>query len=115
MKTTLTIMGIVFATTLAMVMGSKLSNETVAIVVGMACGLGATIPMTIALVLVANSRQAYEQPPRLEIFIYTRPNRSDILDAYTRYGILPPVGATMEREIKLIGERNDGNTEKRTD
>ena len=61
MKNALILIGIVFAVTLAVTVGSRLSNEAMAVVVGAVCGLSASIPMSIGLAIAAS--QNWGQPP----------------------------------------------------
>ncbi len=48
------VIGIVFAATLAYVVGNRLSNEAVAVVVGAVCGISASLPVSIALFIAAS-------------------------------------------------------------
>jgi len=48
------VIGIVFAATLAYVVGNRLSNEAMAVVVGALCGISASVPVSIALFIAAS-------------------------------------------------------------
>ncbi len=48
------VIGIVFAATLAYVVGNRLSNEAMAVVVGAVCGISASLPVSIALFIAAS-------------------------------------------------------------
>ncbi len=67
------ILGVIaFGVVLAVVVGNRLSNEAMAVVVGAVCGISAAIPMSIALIIAssqnwgrAESQQTAPQPPRI--------------------------------------------------
>ncbi len=53
-----------FAVALAVIVGNRLSNEAIAVVVGAVCGISASIPVTIALVIAASKNWGREPEPR---------------------------------------------------
>jgi hypothetical protein len=55
-------MGLVFAVTLAVIVGKELSTEAMAVVIGVVCGVAAGIPTSLLLLLALNRRDA--QPDR---------------------------------------------------
>ena len=55
MKNGIIIVGSAFAVALAYTVGSRLSNEAIAVVVGAVCGISASIPVSIALVIASNN------------------------------------------------------------
>ena len=54
MRNGIFIIGIVFAATLAYVVGHRLSNEALAVMVGALCGISASVPVSIALFIAAS-------------------------------------------------------------
>jgi len=56
MKKFLFLMGVIFAVTLAVVVGTRMSADAMAVVVGIVCGVLASIPTTILLVWVMRQR-----------------------------------------------------------
>jgi hypothetical protein len=54
MRNGIFIIGIVFTATLAYVVGNRLSNEALAVVVGALCGISASVPISIALFIAAS-------------------------------------------------------------
>lgn len=54
MKNGIFIIGIVFAATLAYVVGNRLSSEAMAVVVGALCGISASVPVSVALYIAAS-------------------------------------------------------------
>lgn len=55
-KQVLLVVGLVFAITLAVVVGKKMSAEAMAVVVGVVCGVAAAIPTSILLLVVFTRR-----------------------------------------------------------
>ncbi len=64
MRNILALVGVAFAVALAVVVGNRLSNEAMAVIVGALCGISASIPVSVALV-IAMSRN-WGQPDREE-------------------------------------------------
>ena len=63
----LVVAGLVFAVTLAIVVGKKMSAEAMAVVVGIVCGVAAAIPTSVLLLVVFTRRdrqQRYEMEAR---------------------------------------------------
>ncbi len=64
MKNGLILIGIIFAIALAVVVGSRLSNEAMAVVVGAVCGISASIPVSIGLVIASSNHWGRNDSPR---------------------------------------------------
>ena len=64
MRNSLILAGIAFAVALAVIMGNRLSNDAMAVVVGAVCGISASIPVSLALVIAASRNWGREQGPR---------------------------------------------------
>jgi hypothetical protein len=60
MKNGIFIIGIVFAATLAYVVGNRLSSEAMAVVVGALCGISASVPVSVALYIAASKNWGRE-------------------------------------------------------
>lgn len=79
MKTALTLMGIAFTISLAIIVGNRLSAEAQAVMVGAICGITASIPVTVGLLLASQwqtpkpPEPQYPQGQRIVIV----PNRYD--------------------------------------
>ena len=73
--------GIAFAITLAVVIGNKLSSESLAVIVGAVCGLAASIPVSIGVVIASSQNWGRETAPREIEYDY----------ATHRYAAQPPV------------------------
>ncbi len=54
MRNGIVIIGMCFAVTLAIIVGNRLSNDAMAVAVGALCGISASIPVSVALVIAAS-------------------------------------------------------------
>jgi hypothetical protein len=61
LKQVLLVVGLVFAITLVVVVGKKMSAEAMAVVVGVVCGVAAAIPTSILLLVVFTRRDRQHQ------------------------------------------------------
>lgn len=73
MKGGIIIAAIAFAIGLAIVVGNRLSNDAMAVVVGTVCGISASIPVSIGLVIASSSNWGKSERAR------------DVGDAYGMY------------------------------
>jgi hypothetical protein len=67
MKNGIILAGMVFAVALAVIVGNRLSDEAMAVVVGAVCGISASVPVSVALVIAASrnwGRSEQGQGPR---------------------------------------------------
>lgn len=71
----LVLIGMTFAVALAAFVGHRLSHDALAVVVGALCGISATIPVTIGLVIAASRNWGREESVRESGYDYTT-NRS---------------------------------------
>ena len=120
MKNGVIVVGATFAVALAYIVGSRLSNEAVAVVVGAVCGISASIPVSIALVIASSNnwgrREEPSQPsngyeprryaPQPPVFIVSPP-QAQMPYGYPQnpyYFPTPTSQAAFEpREFKIIG------------
>jgi hypothetical protein len=79
MRKAAALLAIGFTVTLAAIIGTRLSAEALAVVIGVICGVAAGIPISLVLLAVSSRR---EQP--LAEPSYSRPNGA-------RYDAMPPV------------------------
>ena len=123
MKNGIFIIGVVFAATLAYVVGNRLSAEAMAVIVGALCGISASIPVSIALFIAVQKNWGREpvssqdevreytprgyvtQPPPM--IVLASPQAfpgSNLFPGNQLY--LPPNAPTQgaPREFKIIGE-----------
>lgn len=117
MKNRVFVIGIVFAATLAYVVGNRLSNEAIAVVVGALCGISASIPISIALFIAASrnwgrvdetsSRHETPEPPRTyapPMMIFAPPQPPAAYPPQQLYFPSPMNDAPRPREFKIIGD-----------
>ena len=123
MKNGLILIGIVFAVALAVVVGNRLSDEAMAVVVGAVCGISASIPMSLGLAVAASrnwgqsttsapreieydysSQRFTPQPP---VYIVAPPQQHPMPYGYApnQQFITPPNVPALgtPREFKIIG------------
>jgi hypothetical protein len=121
MRNSIVLAGIAFAGTLAVVIGSRLSNEALAVVVGAVCGVSASIPVSLALVLAVGrnwgrpelpreigydyeSRRYAPQPPMV---VVSPPQNPTAPYAYPQSLYYGPTGGSLaesQRSFKIVGE-----------
>ncbi len=121
MKNGIILVGIAFAVALAAVVGNRLSNDALAVVVGAVCGISASIPVTIGLVIAASRNWGREESPReigydygsnrfapqppVVIFAPPQPAQLPYGLSPSQY-VAPPSAPALgaPREFKIIGE-----------
>ncbi len=64
MRNGIILAGIAFAVALAVIVGNRLSSEAMAVVVGAVCGISASVPVSIALVIAASKNWGRSDEPR---------------------------------------------------
>lgn len=113
LKQVLLLVGLVFAITLAIVVGKKMSAEAMAVVVGIVCGVAAAIPTSVLLLVVltrrdrqqlddveARSRQ-YGSPP--VVVIQGGAPQALPPGPQAGYWPAPQPGPTVNREFHVVG------------
>jgi hypothetical protein len=73
------LLAIGFTVTLAAIVGTRLSAESLAVIIGVVCGVSAGIPVSLMILTASNRRERLVEEPR-----YGQPENS-------RYGSFPPV------------------------
>jgi hypothetical protein len=122
MKNGIILAGIVFAVALAVIVGNRLSDEAMAVVVGAVCGISASVPVSVALVIAASRNWGRDPgqgpreveydygthrytPQQPQILVVSPPPQQPYGYPPTQY-YLPPgapdVGAP--RNFKIIGD-----------
>lgn len=64
MRNGLIVISVAFAMALAAFVGNRLSHDALAVVVGALCGISATIPVTLGLIIAASRNWGREESPR---------------------------------------------------
>lgn len=111
-KHVLMLVGLVFAITLAIVVGKKMSAEAMAVVVGIVCGVAAAIPTSVLLLVVitrrdrqqsadidARSRQ-YSSPP---VVVIQGGAPQALPGPQAGYWPSAQPGPAMNREFHVVG------------
>lgn len=107
------ILGLVFAVTLAVVVGKRMSAEAMAVIIGVVCGIAAGIPTSVLLLLVMSHRdqQQFEgsgQQSRvgtLPPVVVIQGGSPQALPPGrdTRYCSAPVLGPAVQRQFHVVG------------
>jgi hypothetical protein len=99
---------LVFAVTLALIVGNRLSDEALAVLAGAVCGVGAAIPTSLLIVSVTQRRrdESRAQPPTQQgayppVVVVTPPGTQQRPDAW--HALPPPITAPMQRQFTVVG------------
>jgi hypothetical protein len=106
MKKVVTIALIAFAVTLAVIIGKRMSTDAMAVVIGVACGVVASIPTSLLILAVSNRRGEREVRQRRDyppvVIVNPGSNQSHHLQ--------PPFPTPMiqgqERQFNVIGDED---------
>lgn len=113
LKQVLLLVGLVFAITLAIVVGKKMSAEAMAVVVGIVCGVAAAIPTSVLLLVVLTRRdrqqlddvevrsRQYGSPP--VVVIQGGAPQALPPGPQAGYWPAPQPGPTVNREFHVVG------------
>jgi len=124
MRNGIILAGIAFAVALAVIVGNRLSNEAMAVVVGAVCGISASIPVSVALVIAASknwgrsdepreigydygSHRYAPQPPQILVVSPPQQNPSAYPYSSAPYLLPPQIDNSTygsSREFKIIGD-----------
>jgi hypothetical protein len=114
MKTLFAIMGAVFAVALAVVVGSRLPVDAVAVIVGVVCGVLASIPTSLLILAVSNRRESRpESPARSEqsyppvVVVNAPPGANNGASMWSSVPAWPSMPPTGPRQFKIIGQESD--------
>ena len=61
MKKLIALILIAFVVTLTVVVGNRMSTDAMAVVIGIVCGVGASIPTSLLIMAVASRRETREE------------------------------------------------------
>ena len=102
---------VAFSAVLAVVVGNRMSAEAMAVVIGVVCGVAASLPMSAFI--VALSRRTHSSPqgePRPQpspppIYVLTAGPAPRVGPAWSDYGgAYPPPPLPAPREYRIIGD-----------
>jgi hypothetical protein len=107
-----------FAVTLAAVVGNRMSAEAMAVVIGVVCGVGAGIPMSLLILLVLNRRDrqlvepTHEQLgsrhaayPPVVVIQGSSPTSNRLAPPY--YSAQAVTHEPTQRQFRIVGEQGD--------
>lgn len=89
MKNGMIIVASVFAIALAYVIGNRLSNEALAVVVGAVCGISASIPVSLGLLIAMSNNWGKQEMPARQAPGYNYPVQR-FVPPQPQQQILPP-------------------------
>jgi hypothetical protein len=101
------LVGLAFAVTLAVIVGSRLSDEALAVLAGAVCGVGAAIPTSLLIVAVSRRRDerrvqpSAPQGPYPPVVVVAPPG---VQQQPSGWNALPPsLSAPMQRQFTVVG------------
>ena len=106
MKKVATIALIAFAVTLAVIIGQRMSTDAMAVVVGVACGVLASIPTSLLILAVSGRRgerevrQQRDYPPVVIV------NPGNNQSRYLQPPFQSPPIQEQERQFRVIGDED---------
>ena len=105
------LVALAFAVTLAVIVGSRLSDEALAVLAGAVCGVGAAIPTSLLIVAVSRRRDELRGQPMVypshpqssypPVVVVAPPGRQQWSGDWST--ISPPVNAPMQRQFTVVG------------
>ena len=100
---------VVFTVTLAAIIGDRLSDESLAVLAGAACGVGAAIPTSLLIVAVSRRRDERREPVSAPqgayppVIVVAPPGGQQQLP--NGWNTLPPsFSAPMQRNFTVVGK-----------
>jgi hypothetical protein len=98
---------VAFAVTLALIVGNRLSDESLAVLAGAVCGVGAAIPTSLLIVTVSRRREEYRVQPPVSPSSYPPVVVVTPSAGQQRFGdwnTLPPsLAAPVQRQFTVVG------------
>ncbi len=101
------ISAIVFAVTLAVIVGNRLSDEALAVLAGAVCGVGAAIPTSLLIISVSRRRDERQvHPPASQtgyppVVVVAPPGGQPRQGNWN--GLPPSLAAPAQREFTVVG------------
>ena len=110
MKKLIALILIAFVVTLAVVVGNRMSTDAMAVVIGIVCGVGASIPTSLLIMAVTSRREIKEErgqasfPP---VVIVNPGNQGGQAPNYYQPPALPPaLSQGAPRQFRVIGQED---------
>jgi hypothetical protein len=95
-----------FAVTLAIIIGKRMSTDAMAVVIGVGCGVLASVPTSLLILAVTNrreERQVHRQPDYPPVVIVNPGNNQP---RYLQPPFPTPLIQGQERQFRVIGDED---------
>lgn len=110
MKKLVALILIAFAVTLAVVIGNRMSTDAMAVVIGIVCGVGASIPTSLLIMAVTSRREAKEERGQAAFPPVVIVNPGHQVGQWPNYyppPTLPPaLSQSGPRQFRVIGQED---------
>ena len=106
MKKVATIALVAFAVTLAVIIGQRMSTDAMAVVVGVACGVLASIPTSLLILAVSGRRGEREVQQRRDYPPVVIVNPGNSQPRYLQPPFQAPLNQEQERQFRVIGDED---------
>jgi len=114
LKHIVTVIGLVFAITLAVMIGRRMSAEAMAVVVGIVCGVLASLPASLLLLLVLRRDEGQDRDGRREVesrgyppVVIVQGGTPQALPPGMASGYWPSAAPPPRREFQLVDASNE--------
>ena len=97
---------IVFAVTLAVIIGQRMSTDAMAVVIGVACGVLASIPTSLLILAVSGRRGEREVQQRRDYPPVVIVNPGNSQPRYLQPPFQTPLIQGQERQFRVIGDED---------
>jgi hypothetical protein len=106
MKKVLAVAFIAFAITLAVIIGKRMSTDAMAVVIGVGCGVLASIPTSLLILAVSSRRGEREvlRPPSYPPVVIVNPGNNQPQPHYLSPPFPTPLSQPPERQFRVIGD-----------
>jgi hypothetical protein len=106
---------IVFVVTLAVVVGQRMSSDAMAVVVGIICGVAASVPTSLLIVFVTGRRwreaRGEESGQRLPyppvVVVNPGPASGGVVNPHPGAYLPPPSPPAAPRQFRVVGEEGE--------
>jgi hypothetical protein len=106
MKKVATVAVVAFAVTLAVIIGKRMSTDAMAVVIGVACGVMASIPTSLLILAVSGRRGEREVAQRRDYPPVVIVNPGNSQPHYMQPPFQAPLIQGQERQFRVIGDED---------
>jgi hypothetical protein len=97
---------VAFAVTLAVIIGKRMSADAMAVVIGVACGVLASIPTSLLILAVTSRREEREVRRRADYPPVVIVNPANNQPRYLQPSFPTPLIQPQERQFRVIGDED---------